>query len=391
LYTPGSRLGLLGFLLSGLLMSSLGAILPAWGYHIRPDFLLIGTYFLVQILGVLGAAGFCPWLLARKGIGFGMVAGALVAFAGFLLLALSTPPAPIGGRLAGLFLMGVAGGLLNTSVFHAIVPAYETNPAATVNLGGVLFGLGCLLSSLFLAGTFYAYSVPALIGSLALIPAWAAWMYARAKFPQHPAPARPGWRETIRDFKSPAAVLFALFLFLQFGNEWALAGWLALFLILRLGISPATALWLLTLYWLVLLLGRVVAQWALPRVSHRRLLAGATVAPMFAFLLLSTTNNLLGAVTGVLLAGGGYAMISPLVVERIGSRFPYFHPGFFSGIFSVALTGAMLAPATLGWYAHYWGVGVVMGLPFLGTVAVFVLMLLMELEARLSGAPGRDV
>jgi MFS family permease len=88
----------------------------------------------------------------------------------------------------------------------------------------------------------------------------------------------------------------------------------------------------------------------------------------------------------VLLAAGGYSVIYPLVVARIGDRFPYFHPGFYNGIFSIALTGGMLAPATLGWYAHWWGLGVVMGLPLLGAVAVFVLMLLLELESRLSGS-----
>ena len=55
----------------------------------------------------------------------------------------------------------------------------------------------------------------------------------------------------------PAAVLLALLLFFQLGNEWALAGWLALFLTQRLGISPAAALLMLALYWLALLVGRV--------------------------------------------------------------------------------------------------------------------------------------
>ena len=34
-------------------------------------------------------------------------------------------------------------------------------------------------------------------------------------------------------FRSPGAVLFALLLFIQFGNEWSIAGWLPLFLIRR--------------------------------------------------------------------------------------------------------------------------------------------------------------
>ena len=78
--------------------------------------------------------------------------------------------------------------------------------------------------------------------------------------------------------RSPGAVLFSLLLFFQFGNEWAVAGWLPLFLIQRLGISPATSLLMLALYWLALLVGRVVAQWILPRVRHARLLVWSVPA-----------------------------------------------------------------------------------------------------------------
>ena len=55
-------------------------------------------------------------------------------------------------------------------------------------------------------------------------------------------------RQAFADFRSLAAVLFALLLFVQFGNEWAIAGWLPLFLIQRLGISPESSLMLLAAY-----------------------------------------------------------------------------------------------------------------------------------------------
>jgi hypothetical protein len=83
--------------------------------------------------------------------------------------------------------------------------------------------------------------------------------------------------------------------------------------------------------------------------------------------------------------GAGFAIILPLVMERIGDRFPYFHPGFFNGIFSLAITGGLLAPASLGLYAHLWGVKVVMGLPLIGSILVLILVLLLFLEAKLSG------
>jgi hypothetical protein len=78
----------------------------------------------------------------------------------------------------------------------------------------------------------------------------------------------------------------------------------------------------------------------------------------------------------------GFAPIYPLVVEKIGARFPHYHPGFFNGIFSIALTGGLLAPTTLGYAAHYFGVRVVIALPAIGSFIVFTLVLLIWLENR---------
>jgi fucose permease len=98
--------------------------------------------------------------------------------------------------------------------------------------------------------------------------------------------------------------------------------------------------------------------------------------------MLLATNNMFGAVTGVLLVGGGFASVYPLVVGKIGSRFPYYHPGFFNGIFSFALTGGLLAPWSLGYFTDRWGIGVAMLLPLLGTVMVFMLLVLIWAEAK---------
>ncbi len=81
--------------------------------------------------------------------------------------------------------------------------------------------------------------------------------------------------------------------------------------------------------------------------------------------------------------GSGFATIYPLIAERIGREFTFFQPGFFNGIFSIALTGGMLAPWTLGLLADQWGIGMVMALPLAGTCMVFALVLLIWLEAKI--------
>jgi fucose permease len=187
------------------------------------------------------------------------------------------------------------------------------------------------------------------------------------------------------DFRSPGAILFALLLFFQFGNEWSIAGWLPLFLIRRVGLSPSVALIILALYWTFLLIGRLIAIAVLPRVRHTRLLMGSVICAIFGCLILFSTNNSFGAGTGAFFVGAGFASIYPLVAEAIGRRFPYYHPGFFNGIFTFAQVGGLIAPATLGYAAEAWGVGVVLGIPLVGTFMVMLLLVLIWLESKVTG------
>jgi hypothetical protein len=112
---------------------------------------------------------------------------------------------------------------------------------------------------------------------------------------------------------------------------------------------------------------------------------GSVLSAIFGYMILFWTNNAFGAATGVFFVGAGFASIYPLVAEAIGRRFPYYHPGFFNGIFSFALVGGLAAPASLGFAASRWGVGVVIGIPLIGTFMVMALLLLIWLESKVTG------
>jgi FHS family glucose/mannose:H+ symporter-like MFS transporter len=379
------RRSLSAFLVSGMLMAFLGAILPAWRYHLTANFKEVGYYFLNLSLGFLCSVAAAHFLLPRKGVKFVLILANAMACAGFLYLALASPPLPAMWRLMGVLWIGLSTGLLNAAVFHAISPLYQHDRAATVNLAGVMFGLGCLVTALFVAGTYYVYTVPSILILFAVVPGLYAGVYAKAKFTPRPVFQQIPFSQLLRDFQNPGAILFSLLLFFQFGNEWSIAGWLPLFLIRRLGISPAVSLLMLALYWAALLIGRIVSQLLLKRMSHGLLLFGSVVSALLGAIVLASTNNQFGAVMGILFVGGGFASIYPLVVEKIGHRFPYYHPGFYNGIFSFAITGGFIAPWTLGYFAENWGIQAVMVLPLLGTCMVFVLVLLIMLEAKLSG------
>jgi MFS transporter, FHS family, glucose/mannose:H+ symporter len=387
LAASGARKALAGFFVSGLLLAFLGAILPSWRHHIFSEYPIISLYFIGLIAGIVSSVWASPPLLRRKGIGWTLAFACATASAGLLFLAFVSPPYSYWWRIAGLAILGLAAGILHTGIFHAISPMYRHDPAATINLGGICFGLGCLTVALLVSGTFYAYSAPAIQTWIAVIPGLFGWFYVRAKFTVPViTPQQPSMKTLLAELRSPGAVMFSLLLFFQFGNEWAIAGWLPLFLSQRLGISPKTAVGMLAMYWAALLIGRVVAQSVMPRFSHAKLLALSILVGMFGCVIMLLTINRFGAVIGILMLGGAFAPIYPLVVEKIGFRFPYYHPGFYNGIFSFAIAGGLLAPCTLGYFATIWGVGVVMALPLAGSAVVFLLLTLISLEARLSAA-----
>jgi fucose permease len=390
--TPGSlsNIGggkaLAGFLLSGFELALLGAILPAWGYHRDPpQFVAVGNYFLALAIGIVFAALVSRRIMDRRGITFLLVFACALSCVSLAFLGMVSPPASEWWRVVGLFALGAGAGLLNMGLLHAISERYQVDAAGTVSRGGIWYGLGCLAATLLVAGTFYAYTVPAILGLMAVAPAIFGCIYASAAHTALPEGEHRTLRQALDDFRSPGAVLFALLLFFQFGNEWSIAGWLPLFLIRHVGLSPSASLMLLALYWLFLMTGRLGAVVILPRVRHSMLLFGSGIAAMFGCVLLFLAHDWFGAASGVLFIGAGYASVYPLVAEAIGRRFPYYHPGFFNGIFSFALVGGLIAPASLGYAASALDVRVVIGIPLIGTIIVIALLLLIWLESKITG------
>lgn len=392
LTTSAGRRSLSGFFLCGVLLSFLGMILPAWGYHLLSQFKLVGYYFLALGAGQLLALRLSRYLLNRLSVQSILILSSLGAAAGLILLGLYPPPSLMWWRMGGLVTIGASAGLLSTTVFHAITPVYRQDPAGTLNLSSMLYGAGSLACALLVAATYYVYTPANILFWIALVALLLGVYFRRGKFPKTPAvqnlraEERRSLKSVARDFQSPGAVLFGLLLFFQFGNEGVLAGWLPLLLVQRLGVSPATALWILAEYWFFLVVGRGVAQALLPRVSHPRLLLVSLLSATVGCLILATTVDVFGAVMAVFFVGSGFAMIYPLVTEKIGKRFHYYHPGFYNGIFSFANAGAVLAPFSVGYLTDWFGISAVMLLPLLGTLTVFLLLAMISLESRLTSA-----
>ena len=98
-----ARKAVSGFLLSGLLLSFTGAILPSWRYHLTADYRGAGACFLFLNLGLLAGTRGGAALTRRTSLSHLLTGGALTAASAFVLFALTLPPASPAWRYAGSF------------------------------------------------------------------------------------------------------------------------------------------------------------------------------------------------------------------------------------------------------------------------------------------------
>ena len=155
LTTSAGRKALAAFFLCGMLLSFLGAMLPAWGFHRQSNFGQASVFFLALNVGLIAATRSARWLLVHFPLKSILVSGCSGA-AGALFLMSVPVPADWAWlvRLLALVVVGFFAGLLNSAVLYAITPLYQQDRAATLNLAGMLFGAGCLVTALIVGLTF---------------------------------------------------------------------------------------------------------------------------------------------------------------------------------------------------------------------------------------------
>jgi fucose permease len=377
-----------GLAVSGFLLALPGGLLPLWAFHVKTDFAAAGNLFLALGIGLTGAsvAGY-RW---RERIPPGRLlpGGCFLGALSLLMLSLAAPPAAVWFQFLALLLTGASAGAINMAVLEPIATDYEANPAAVTLAGGGLFGAGSVAAAWLLADCLDAASPARLLATAAIAPALAGLAFGRIHAASPQKPPRPVAEviEAMKDLRSVLAILFALLLFFQFANEWSIAGWLPIFLIDRLGMNPGDAVMLLALYWFALTAGRFGAAQLLARVSHGRLLALSAFCGLFGCFVLLVTNTMLGVVTGILFTGAGFSAIYPLAAEKIATRFTYYHPGYFNGIFTFAMMGGILSPCTDGYLAATYGLRVIPLAVMAGSCAVFGLIGLIWLGRKVSGS-----
>jgi len=367
-----------GFFLLGALMALLGASLPVWMNYFHFDMATAGNYFLAFNLGIFAAAMVSRGMLGKLGLrgilvmACGLTAASLLAVAG-IFSALWI--------LAPLLVLGFATGMLTSGVSWLMFDALTAPMASTIlSLAVAFFGCGAVSYTLLL----WFHARPTSLQVAAFLPVLLAVLYWRQRALGEPALQAMPLRLAPGTTRSPVAVLLTLALFFESGSEWAAGGWIAMYWIRRLGVNREWALFGLVLYWTALTLGKLLGPRAPGPGRPFRLATAGTGLALFGCVVLMSAVGKGGAAVGTICLGAGLGALYPLIIGIVGERFPYYHPGFYNGFFSLSLIGGMLAPWSVGLLAHSWGIEWAVWVPALGVAMVYLLLAILLLEARLS-------
>ena len=335
----------LGLLTFGIVLTTLGSVLPSIMERFGIDKAQAGSLFLLMTLGILaGSLVFGP-LVDRYGYkGILLAATALVAIS---LEGIAFAPSMTGLRLA-VVAIGFGGGVINGANNALVADISSGERAANLNLLGVSFGVGAMGVPFALSVLTNRYSQASLVagvGVLVLV------VVACIALPAFPAPKQPqGFpiADAGRLVRDRVILLIALMLFLESGIEITVGGWTSTFVTEELDVPPRHALMILSLYWTGMMLARLALGYILRRTSPFRALYVCVVSALAGSALLLTTTSVSVAAAGVFALGVGFAAMFPTLLSFIGDRYSTLSGTAFSLVIAIALCGGMLLPYTAG-------------------------------------------
>ncbi|MGH7638273.1 MAG: MFS transporter [Gemmatimonadaceae bacterium] len=335
----------MGMLSFGVVLTTLGALLPGVVTQYQVSMAQAGSLFLLMTFGILaGSLVFGP-IVDRRGYK-GMMLFALVAIV-IGLQAIAFAPSFAWLRAAVLFI-GFGGGIVNGGANALVADISSDQRGAGLALLGVFFGIGAAgmpFALWLLDDTFSRAAILASIGVLLLVPVvlTLTTLFPSAKqtrgFPLAQARGLLGDR---------VLLLMGLMLFLESGMEITVGGWTTSYFINELGIAEATATIYLSLYWLGMMLARLTLGVMLRRASAAMVLLACIGIALAGSLLLVSTSSVVAASVAVFLLGVGFAAGFPVILGLVGDRHPQLSGTAFSLVIVMALVGGMTLPYVTG-------------------------------------------
>ncbi len=335
----------LGMLTFGIVLTTLGAVLPSVIERFGIDKAQAGSLFLLMTFGILaGSMVFGP-MVDRYGYKGMLLLAMVLIFLGLEGIAF----APSMGTLRiAIALIGFGGGIVNGGTNALVADISSEAKGANLNLLGVFFGIGAAGVPFVLAmlGEQFAHStLIASVGAIVLIPLL---LVAVTAFPPPKQPQGFPIAAAGRIVRDPLLLLMGFMLFLESGMEIAVGGWTSTFVNEELAMSPEHALVVLSLYWLGMMLARIALGTVFRKVAPAKAMYTCIGFGLVGALVLLNTRTPHIAAVSVLMLGIGFAATFPTILGFVGERYAELSGTAFSLAIAMALCGGMLLPWLAG-------------------------------------------
>ena len=366
----------LGMLLFGIVLISLGSILP----HLRDLFqlsdLATGSLLSLLPLGILiGSLVFGP-VVDRYGYKILLLVGGLLIFFGLEGIALTGNLAIL--RISILFI-GVGGGAINGGANALVADTAEGNRGARLSLLGVFFGIGAL-------------GVPSLLGILVNVLSYEKilfWIGISVWLPMilfllisFPAPKNPQgfpMKEATKLLKDPWILLTGFVLFIQSGMEGLANNWSTTFLQENKEFINQHALFSLSYLVAGMIAARLILGWALHHVRSGLILIGSIGLSISASLILLLAESHSAIYAGMAILGAGLAACFPVVMGYVTDKYKSLSGTALSMVLVLALLGNMIINFVMGSLANAHGTGI---MPAFLAGGIFLQLFLLLLVLR---------
>lgn len=343
----------LGMLLFGIVLISLGSILPSITQKFALDEISVGTLASILPFGILlGSLIFGP-IVDKYGYKNLLIICSFLVLVGLEGIALSTSLFVL---QVSIFIIGFGGGVINGGTNALVADISAESKGANLSLLGVFFGIGALgMPSVLglLSKSFSETSIISTVGLFVLIPIL---FFILIKFPEPKRPQGFPIKNGVALLKDSIILFMGFLLFFESGVEGIVNNWTTTYLIKDMNIDQTNALYALTIFVASMTVTRLILGGILKKVPSFIVFYISLFFSLAGTIIMLSVKSYDLSLVGLILLGIGFAGVFPIILGYVGEIYSNISGTAFSIVFVIALIGNMLINYSVGLISHSFGI-----------------------------------
>jgi FHS family glucose/mannose:H+ symporter-like MFS transporter len=346
----------LGMLLFGIVIISLGSILPSVIEKFELNKIQAGSLASILPAGILiGSLVFGP-VVDRYSYRNLFIICAILIIAGLEGIAFSKGLYTL---QASFLLIGFGGGVFNAGTSALVADISEERPgkrSANLSLLGVFYGIGALGIPFLIAVLSSSLSFEKIIQYTGLVIILPLIYFASISYPAAKQKQGITLKSTLVMIKDKQLVILGMFLFFESAFEGIINNWSTTFLQNENTINSANALYALSIYVLSLTLTRLVLSSLLRQIKPLHILLFSIGIIFIGVFLLLLSHTWIWFITSFVLLGIGTASGFPVILGYAGELYKNLRGTAFGFVFFIAVIGNTFMNYGMGIIAEKFGI-----------------------------------